>query len=146
MARENWRVTGQFWQLFSGHWYRIVSLSSAPAHLAANPTGWFDWGWIEIGSGIDTQYRNIESSYYLAAGDDWNDVHGQSPVLHIKVDTPLRVDLLAQGSSCVLYAGCAGTFDVCGSKFGNAAAFGGAPFAPKWILMKPGAGTAMVGK
>lgn len=134
MAKENWSVTGVFDHQWGANVIRVRSLSGVPGAMANN---WFRWGWVEIGTGIDKQVRVVATSSWLPSGDGWADAYGNTPVLHLVLQRPVRTDIAPAGTSCVMYAGCDGSYSTCKVKFNNRYAFGGAPFAPSFITAKP---------
>jgi len=140
MAKSNWSVVGQYNTVFGRSTLRIVSLTTIAAQLAGlgsgNTGGWFDGGWIELGTGVDKQFRAIIGSTYYPTGDGWADAHGSSAALHVVVQRPIRTDILSSGAAAVAYAGCDGTYNTCKNKFDNGQSFGGAPFAPAWIKQR----------
>jgi len=144
MARANYTVTGTFDRQWNGTWIRIRTLGAIPGHLATNPNGWFNGGYIAIGTGYNRQVRSVQESSYLSGGDGWNDAYGATPILHLRLDRPIRTDVTAYGTTASTTAGCDGTFETCKAKFSNEEAFGGAPFAPTFILTEaaniPGGG------
>lgn len=131
---EDFKVTGIMNAQFNTNVLRIVSLGTLPAGMANN---WFAGGWVQIGTGIDRLVRLVRQSWYYPSGDGWDDAYGATPVMHLQLDRPARLDIIAPPDSVEMFAGCDGSYGTCVSKFSNGARFGGAPFAPAYISVKP---------
>jgi len=121
MAASAWAVQGLVVSQYNGNILHLDNLTGVPAAMA---NGWFDNGWVEIGTGIDKQIRVIRGSW-------WNP--GPPAQLHLTLARPARTDIAPAGTPVVMYPGCDGSFATCQSKFGNGNAYGGAPFAPTYL-------------
>lgn len=88
------------------------------ASLTGLGTGWFDGGWLQMGTGADLEYRAIMASTEIGGG-----VH------ELVLNQRLAVGVVSD--AVTLYPGCDRTFATCGTKFANSDNFGGFPFIPR---------------